>query len=217
MSASLALLFGRNKYAQGQVGNVVFDTVITEDHRFHSRVTYYPVETGTIVSDHIINDPDMVVLQGLVSDTPLNILAQFNRSIQAFNQLVQLHEQRQVVTVVTGLKVYPNMAITSMSVPRTIKTGQSLTFTIELQRIIFDTSIRLFLDEGDTAAGVTNVIPRTIVASNSNIPILMNDPFDSLKDQASTASDLGVQSLQSIPIASLPNILAMQNIIAGAV
>ena len=216
MSASLALLFGRNKYAQGQVGNVVFDTVITEDHRFNSRVTYYPVETGTIISDHIINQPDVVVLQGLVSDTPLNILALFNRSIQAFNQLVQIHEQRQVVTVVTGLKVYPSMAITSMSVPRTIRTGQSLTFTIELQRVVFDTSVRLFLDNGDTAAGVTNVIPRTIVAPNSQIPALQNDPVDSLKDQASTASDLGVQSLQLIPFAILPNVIVMTQLIAGA-
>jgi hypothetical protein len=216
MSASLALLFGRNKYAQGQVGNVVFDTVITEDHRFNSRVTYYPVETGTLVSDHIINQPDVVVLQGLVSDTPLNALALFNRSIQAFNQLVRLHERREVVTVVTGLKVYPSMAITSMNVPRNIRTGQSLTFTVELQRVVFDTSVRLFLDTGNTAAGVTNVIPRTIVSSNSQIPILQFDPVDSLKDQASTASDLGVQSLQRVATSILPNVFTIQNIIAAA-
>ena len=216
MSATLALLFGRNKYAQGKVGNVVFDTVIMEDHRFNSRVTHYPVETGTIVSDHIINEPDVVVLQGLVSDTPLNILALFNRSIQAFNQLVELQQRREVVTVVTGLKVYPGMAITSMNVPRTIKTGQSLTFTIQLQRIIFDTSTRLLLDANNTASGVTNVTPRSIVKDNSQIPILNSDPPESLKDQASSATDLGVQSLQAIPISTLPNVLTMTSLIQGA-
>lgn len=216
MSATLSLLFGRNKYAQGKVGSVTFDTVIMEDHRYNSRVTYYPVETGTIVSDHIINEPDVVVLQGLVSDTPLNILALFNRSVQAFNQLVEIHERREVVTVVTGLKVYPSMAITSLNVPRTVRTGQSLTFTIQLQRIVFDTSTRLLLDANNTATGVVSVIPRSIVRENSQIPTLNLDPIDSLKDQASSPTDLGVQSLQAIPIATLPNVLTMTNIIAGA-
>ena len=84
----LSLIFGR-KYAQSKVGTVSFDTMVTEEHRYSSRVTYYPVENGTIVSDHIINQPDVVVLSGLVTDTPLTILAPYNRSVAAFNQLIE--------------------------------------------------------------------------------------------------------------------------------
>src|SRR5271163_2844558 len=117
----LSLIFGR-KYAQSSifslnVGIVTFDTMVQEEHRFTSRVTYFPVESGTIVSDHIINQPDVVTLSGLVTDTPLNIFSSFNRSIAAFNALIQLHERREIVHVVTGIKIYRNMAITSLDVP----------------------------------------------------------------------------------------------------
>src|SRR5579864_2596637 len=133
----LSLIYGR-KYAQSKVGIVTFDTMVQEEHRFSSRVTYFPVERGTIVSDHIINQPDIVHLSGLVSDTPLTIFAPFNRSIAAFNALLEIHRRREIIDVVTGIKLYRNMAIISLDVPRTVKTGQTLTFNIELQRIIFD-------------------------------------------------------------------------------
>lgn len=203
----LSLIYGRQKYAQSSVGIVTFDTMVSEEHKFSSRVTYFPVETGTIVSDHILNQPDIVILSGLVSDTPLNILAQFNRSIAAFNSLIEIHARRQVVDVVTGIKIYKNMAITSLDVPRTIKTGQTLTFNIQLQKIIYDDEIQNLLDNQNVFAGVIDNTPRDIVASNSNIPFLQNDPEFSLKDQATTSSNQGVQGLSQIPLSILPNVL----------
>lgn len=211
---ALSILYGR-KYPKAKVGTVVMDTTITEDHRYSSRVTHYPVENGTIVSDHIINEPDVVVLSGIVSDTPLNILSSFNRSVDAFNRLVEIHRRREVITVVTGIKVYPNMAITMLDVPRTIKTGQSLTFNIELQSINFDTTVRLQLNQGNPLDGVKDVTPSSIVADNTNYPILQYDPPFSLKDQASSAVDVGVQSLQTIPSPILPNVLLNKNFILG--
>jgi RNase H-fold protein (predicted Holliday junction resolvase) len=219
----LSLIYGR-KYAQSKIQQrdtgvslVTFDTMVSEEHKFSSRVTYYPVESGTIVSDHIINQPDVVVLSGLVTDTPLNIFAPFNRSVAAFNQLIQIHERRTVIDVVTGLKVYKNMAITSLDVPRTIKTGQTLTFNIQLQKIVFDDTIQVLRDTGNVFAGIQDVTPRAIVAENANIPIIQNDPQFSLKDQASSATNVGVQSLASIPTAVLPNVLVNLSAIAGVV
>ncbi len=217
----LSLIYGR-KYAQSQINQIgtginliSFDTMVSEEHRFTSRVTYYPVESGTIVSDHIINQPDIVILSGLISDTPLNIFALSNRSVAAFNTLIQLHERRQVVDIVTGIKVYKNMAITSIDVPRTIKTGQTLTFNIELQRIVFDDTIQVLRDQRNVFAGIQDVTPRAIVAENTNIPIIQNDPAFSLKDQATTATNVGVQSLASIPNAIIPNVLINLAAIAG--
>lgn len=210
----LSLIYGR-KYAQSKVGVVTFDTMVTEEHRFTSRVTYFPVENGTIVSDHIINQPDVVILSGLVTDTPLNIFAPFNRSIAAFNALLQIHERREIINVVTGIKIYRNMAITSLDVPRTVKTGQTLTFNIELQRIIFDDTIQVLSDVGNVFGGVQDNTPRTIVAENTNIPFIQNDPAYSLKDQASTLIYVGVQSLDTIPSAIIPNVLQNLSLIAG--
>ncbi len=210
----LSLIFGR-KYAQSKVGIVSFDTMVSEEHNFSSRVTFFPVESGTIVSDHIINQPDIVRLSGLVTDTPLSIFAPFNRSIAAFNSLIQIHERREIVDVVTGIKIYRNMAITSLNVPRTVKTGQTLTFNIELQKIIFDDDIQTLLQQNNIFAGVQDNTPRSIVAENSDIPLIQNDPPFSLKDQASSSSNLGVQSLDLIPAAVLPNVLKNTPFIFG--
>lgn len=203
----LSLIYGKQKYSKSSVGIVSFDTMISEEHKFSSRITYFPVESGPIVSDHIINQPVVIILSGLVTDTPLNILAQFNRSVSAFDALVAIHENRQVVDVVTGIKIYRNMAITSLDVPRTIKTGQSLTFNIQLQRIIFDDTVSRSLVNGNVFDGKIDNTPREIVAENTQIPILQNDPPFSLKDQATSASNVGIQSLSIIPDAVLPNVL----------
>lgn len=212
----LSLIYGR-KYAQSKVGVVTFDTMVNEEHRFSSRVTYFPVESGTSVSDHIINQPDIVSLSGIVSDTPLGLLAPFNRSIAAFNALIQIHERRQIVDVVTGIKVYKNMAITSLNVPRTVKSGQTLTFNIELQKIIFDDDIQTLLEQNNIFAGVQDNTPRSIVAENTDIPLIQFDPPFSLKDQATSASNVGVQSLDIVPLAIVPNVLENLPLIFGLV
>lgn len=218
----LSLIFGKQKYAQSSINFreggsaiVTFDTMVNEEHRYTSRVTYFPIESGTIVSDHIINQPDVVNLSGLVSDTPLNIFAPFNRSVAVFNTLVQLHERREVVDVVTGIKIYRNMAITSLEVPRSVRTGQTLTFNITLQRIVFDDTIQDFVSQGNVFGGIQDNTPRAIVAENTNYPLLQNDPPFSLKDQATTATNVGVQSLATIPPSILPNVLVNLGAIAG--
>ncbi len=212
----LSLIYGR-KYAQSKVGTVTFDTMVTEEHKYSSRVTHYPVESGTIVSDHIINQPDIVLLSGLVTDTPLSFLAPFNRSIAAFNQLIELHRNRQVITVVTGIKVYYDMAIVTLDVPRTVKTGQTLTFNIELQKINYINSIDQLLNQGNIFDGVENNTPNAIVSENTNIPILKNDPVFSLKDQATSATDVGIQNLSKIPMSILPNVISGASVIQGVV
>lgn len=223
----LSLIYGANrKYAQSQINMtaegptiganlITFDTMVSEEHKFASRVTYYPIERGTIVSDHIFNQPEMVNLSGLITDTPLNIFAPFNRSVAAFNTLIQIYERRQIVDVVTGIRVYRNMAITSLDVPRTVKTGQTLTFNIQLQKIRYDDEIVNAVSQGNVFGGVLDTTPRNIVAENTNIPLIQNDPPFSLKDQATSQTNVGVQSLASIPAAVRPNVLFNLAAIAG--
>lgn len=213
----LSLIYGKffGQYKGLTVGSITFDNTISEDYRFNSKVTSYPVERGTIVSDHIINLPDTIVISGLVTDTPLNFLATFNRSISVFNSLIQLHETRSVVTVQTGLRQYENMAITSLDVPRTIATGQTLTFNIELQRIIFSDVLFLNLNQNNIQAGFESTRSNQIIATNTQYPALQYDPTDSLKDQASSTTNIGIQTLQNIPVGAIANVLLNRNLILG--
>lgn len=220
----LSLIYGKKKYAQSSVNFVnngasivTFDTMVTEDHKYSAKVTHYPVEYGTIISDHIFKQPDIINLSGIVTDTPLTIFAPFNRSVAAFNALIQIFENRQIVDVVTGIKIYRNMAMTTLDVPRNMRTGQTLTFNIQFERIIFDQTSQVYFNANIVAAGVQDNTPREFVAENTNIPIIMNDPTGSLKDQASSQVNVGVQSLNSIPNAVVPNVLSTLPLIAGFV
>lgn len=212
----LSLLFNR-KYAQSNVGGVFLDATLTEDHNYSSVVTNYPVESGRNISDHIYNEPITVQITGIVTDSPLSFLSSFNRSIDAFNRLILIHQRRERITVVTGIKVYPSMVMTNLQVPRNVNTGQSLTFSIQLQQMFTDNSVRTYLDPNDPFNRVQDKIPREIVADANKYPYYGADPTTSLKDQASSAVDIGIQDLQPIPNKILPNVLNGLNQFRGLV
>ena len=71
------------------------------------------------------------------------------------------------------------------------------------------------LDQGNVFGGVQNKIPRDIVASNANYPLIQNDPVNSLKDQASSGINVGVQSLIPVQPTIIPNVLASKKLILG--
>lgn len=211
---ALSLLF-RQPYAKGQVGSVELDVTLREQHRHTSRVTTFPVEDGSILSDHIINEPTIVVLEGIITDSPLQILPTFNRSVDSFNKLVELHNQRTIVNVITGLKQYPRMAITSLDVPRNLRTGRSLNFTIELQQIELDTTVGFEIEDQTLFGGQQSQISADNVKGGQNIPIIENDPENSLKDQAASGVNFGIQALQEVPPSVLTKIDESLGIILG--
>lgn len=194
---ALQLLFGK-KYVRTSVGLVVMDAVLSEDHQYSSRVTSYPIESGTQISDHIIKEPEIVTINGVVSDTPINIFAPFNRSINAFERLVQVYNNREPITVITGIKTYLNMVMTNLSVPRNFQSGQSLNFNITLQKIFVDTSVRFLLDANNPFTRATDKIPREIVAESTAYPAFVNDPPTTFKDQATSQVNVGI--LNVLPV-----------------
>lgn len=216
---TLSILFGP-KYAQGQIvspefGTVSFDTVTVEDHQYSAIATAFPTEFGPIISDHILREPEIVNITGIVSDTPLTIFPSPNRSVTAFNKLVELYERRQIITLITGIKVYQNMCITKLNVPRTIRTGQTLTFDLTFQKILLVDSVQVVFDQGNIFEGVVDDTPRQIVAENTSYPYLQLDPAFSLKDQSETEVNVGVQPLTAVPPAMLPNVFISAALLGG--
>lgn len=53
---------------------MVFDAVTRETHSLSSKLTEYPVETGSIISDHVIHNPITLEIEALVSNTPFQLL-----------------------------------------------------------------------------------------------------------------------------------------------
>jgi hypothetical protein len=131
-----ALVFQRTPSRQGRIGNILLDVTISETHERSNRVTNFPVEDGSNVTDHIGNEPERVFLEGFVTNNPAVPGAPaILRAENTFNLLDALWREREVVEVATQLRVYRDMGIVRINVPKGRGVGDALRFTVELQRV----------------------------------------------------------------------------------
>lgn len=142
------LLFGPKTHLT--VGLVQFDASLSETHARQCEITDHPVEEGSTISDHIRRLPETLEVNGVVSNHPIVFLASLNspspitngltpataRAELAYSTLRKLMDDGELVTVVTSLWEYENMAITSMSVARDVNTGNVLNCSLSLREII---------------------------------------------------------------------------------
>jgi len=91
------------------------------------------------------------------------------RSVANYEQILQLQENRKAFDVLTSLKRYPNMFISSLSAPRDLESGQAIVFTISLVQLIIvspqSVNVQVFANpglasnlahEGEKSAGIPN-------------------------------------------------------------
>lgn len=101
-----------------------FDVAMAESHKRTVKITDHPVEVGSPISDHIEDQPDEVTLRVMFSDAPPNDPASFpDRARRMYGELVRLMQSHDTFQLVTGLDLYEDMAIESITVKRTSKTG----------------------------------------------------------------------------------------------
>lgn len=135
------------KKTPSELGTLTLDVVISENHQFDSKVTQYPIESGGEVADHIINDPVILSMTGIITNSPIKIFGGIlsnlasgqpaipNRVGAAFTLLTDMREIKERFVVVTGLKVYNFMFFKSLSFPRDGNTGDALRIVAVLTRI----------------------------------------------------------------------------------
>lgn len=152
---SIALIAKRNRSAA--LGEAItqdqttilfqFDASITENFNKTAQVTDHPVEDGADVTDHIRRLPEEIEIRGWVSNDPILFLASLrigpaprNRAEDAYEELRRIMDEGQLVRVVTQLRNFENMALTSISVSRDKDTGRILDATIGLREIVIATT-----------------------------------------------------------------------------
>jgi hypothetical protein len=119
------------------IEELALDASLEETHQLDSKVTTYPVENGAVISDHIYNEPIHVIIKGIISSHPLpdSITRQGanaedkNFVAHAWQYLLNIRDNRKPVTIVTGLRQYTTMVLTSLHSVNNYKTGGSLDFT----------------------------------------------------------------------------------------
>jgi len=107
------------------IGAVPISVVIRERHSSTLGVTEQPIETGAKVTDHAYVEPKRLTLE--IGD---------ENAALTYAALVRLQESRVPFTTVSGLKIYKNMVIKSISADRDAKFANVLSGTVELQEII---------------------------------------------------------------------------------
>lgn len=144
-------------------GGIEMDAVIREQYDLSSQITDHPVDEGSEISDNIILSPRVYVLEAMVTDTPMGLLAALeqigqtvstvvnflrdavmgtetandatSRSLAAFQALVTLWETRSTFDVQTGMGLWTNMAILNIRVAVDQETAGVLHFYTTLRQV----------------------------------------------------------------------------------
>jgi hypothetical protein len=150
--------------------SLAIDATLAQDHGASGEATKHKVETGADISDYINPQPDTLTLSGIIAAypirTPLDLLspplgALFgqvaekntpNRHVEAYDRIKDAIADGELVSVLTGLEIYDDMAILNMASPRRPETGNDFVFTLQLQKMRFATSETVTVPKGAIAA-----------------------------------------------------------------
>lgn len=132
------------------IGVVTIDADISTEHTAEWIITDHPIETGSSISDHKIRKPREITISGMISNIPFGIGVFYftfsvktlltgnfdkNRSVTAWEQLQEIANSSELVSVVTSLESFDNMQITSLRAVRTVETGKCLDFVATLKEV----------------------------------------------------------------------------------
>ena len=115
-----------------QIQDLQIDIVSSEVIELPSETTDNPIESGSEVTDHIINKP---VLLRMVCQIGGSTLLNFtDRKLEGYEALKKLRDDKQPVTVVSGLETFSNMLINNISIDRNLQNASVLQFQIEFKQ-----------------------------------------------------------------------------------
>lgn len=128
-----------------QYGNIELDAALDENHEWSAEATSNPVEEGAPVTDHVIDQADKLKIRGFVTDTPLNLSQSVsglvnsgnvgNRTQAVFDLLHQLIKLKEPMTVYTKHRIYDDMVMTNVTIPRSAGVGEAIEFSAEFINI----------------------------------------------------------------------------------
>jgi hypothetical protein len=158
VGATKKLLFN----TKTQMGDLVIDATHSVNINYSNSITTHPIESGAFVSDHIYINPLEVSMDCSITDSSSNIISAVRdiagllngnilnnlankfkgkgvKQIDAYQYLKDLVGSKSTITIVDKLDVFRDMAVLSISVPRTSETGDRLYFSITLRQIKYAT------------------------------------------------------------------------------
>lgn len=115
-----------------QIQDLQIDIVSSEVIELPSETTDNPIESGGEVTDHIINKP--IILRMVCQIGGSTLLNFTDRKLEGYESLKKLRDDKQPVTVVSGLETFSNMLINNITIDRNLQNASVLQFQIEFKQ-----------------------------------------------------------------------------------
>jgi len=116
---------------------LAFDAATDIGHSFPSKVTSYPVEDRSTVSDHVVNENPRFTVSGVFSDATLNIpfIPNHYKQSEVYRMLLKMRDDRKVVSLLTPIDTYSELIVTNVSLPKSTGRGGALFVDLEFEKI----------------------------------------------------------------------------------
>lgn len=135
MAAITTTLFFKSNRVYG-VGGITFDLILSENHSFGSTVTQFKIEDGSNISDHLQKETRSGSITGLITNFSITDgLILSNKAQDVYEKLKELHNKQELVSIVSVMEVYNNVAVTSVTVPRDSATGEAIEVGLSFQEV----------------------------------------------------------------------------------
>jgi hypothetical protein len=144
-----------------KIADIVIDASLNEIIQYGATITEHPIETRSSVSDHIFKNPLKLKIEGYITDSPMKIMGIFETplqknslknmkrniknalpffesdkpSTQSYLALKTLFNEKSLITVVSKLEAFHDMAITNLTFTSNNETVGKLDFVAELTQV----------------------------------------------------------------------------------
>lgn len=174
-----------------QIGALTLDVTLEESHEYSSEVSDFPIEGGTSISDHVRLLPRQLTMRGFVTDTPLvNVGLPLGRSraSSAFFLLEAMWQRRIPIIVVSQLRIYRNVIIKSLTIPKERELALRFTAVMQELQIVSGQNVLIPNAPGQASAANGGGVG-SMTASNVASPAAHSVGTDAGRQAAGVASE----------------------------
>lgn len=184
--------FGVNKAIQ----DLEIDIVSSEVIELPSETTDNPIESGSEITDHIINRP--ILLRMVCQIGGSNLTNWADRKIEGYEALKKLRDDKLPVTVVSGLETFTNMLINNISIDRNLQNASVLQFQIEFKQAKIVSSQRVDVSNNVSATKEPKTKDRATSTQNKGKVQGRDDTATTNTTKRTTSSQQPTQKAKSI-------------------
>ena len=179
-----------------QIQDLQIDIVSSEVIELPSETTDNPIESGSEVTDHIINKP--ILLRMVCQIGGSNLTNWTDRKIEGYEALKKLRDDKQPVTVVSGLETFTNMLINNISIDRNLQNASVLQFQIEFKQAKIVSSQRVDVSNNVSATKEPSTKDRATTTQNKGKVQAKSDTATASTTNGTTTAQQPTQKAKSI-------------------